>query len=231
VWWRKLWDISFSVSSILSTFLIGVALGNLAWGVPIGMDKEFVGNFFTLIHPYSLLVGFLTVSLFMMHGSIYLLMKTEGDLHKQVKQWTKYTITAFIGFYGITTLVTLLYVPHMSLAMREEPIFFIMPLLGAFATGNIVREIGAGKNFNAFLSSCLAIIFLMGVFAFNAFPNLVYSTLNPDWSLTVFNAASSEKTLLIMLIIALIGMPLVLTYTASIYWIFRGKVELDETSY
>ncbi|MGE5500201.1 MAG: cytochrome d ubiquinol oxidase subunit II, partial [Syntrophothermus sp.] len=79
--------------------------------------------------------------------------------------------------------------------------------------------------------SCAAILFLFILFAIGIFPNLVLSNPVPANSLTIYNAASSQKTLMIMLIIAIIGIPFVLGYTASIYWIFRGKVKLDNTSY
>ena len=81
--WRKSWDISFSVSSILIAFLMGVALGNIITGIPLGADKEFAGSFWSLINPYTVLVGITTVALFMMHGSIYVVMKTEGELQKK----------------------------------------------------------------------------------------------------------------------------------------------------
>lgn len=230
-WWRSAWDASFSLASILVSVLVGVAFGNLAWGVPLGADGEFTGNFFTLLNPYSLLMGILTLSLFMMHGSIYLLMKTDGALHERLRGWVKYTMVFFIVTFGITSLATLLYVPHMSEAVRGNPLLFIVPLLGVLAIANIPREISHGRDFNAFLSSSAAIVFLMALFGLDMFPDLVHSLPHPEFSLTVFNAASSPKTLKIMLIIAAIGVPLVLAYTASIYWIFRGKVKLEEHSY
>lgn len=230
-WWRQLWDISFAVASVLASVLIGVALGNLAWGVPLGADREFAGSFWTLIHPYSLLVGVLTLSLFTMHGSIYLVMKTEGELHDRIRGWVKYTIIFFIVTYGITTLATLLYVPHMVDTIRQHPALFLVPILGLFAIANIPREISHGRDFQAFLSSCAAIVLLMALFGLDMFPHLVYSNPVPENSLTIYNSASSGKTLQIMLIIAVLGIPVVLAYTASIYWIFRGKVKLDAYSY
>ena len=99
------------------------------------------------------------------------------------------------------------------------------------AVANIPREITRGKDFNAFLSSSASIAALMAFFAIGLFPNIVMSNPDPQNSLTIYNAASSQKTLNIMLIIALIGIPFVLAYTVSIYWIFRGKVKLTKMSY
>lgn len=230
-WWRHLWDFSFCVASILCSLLIGVVLGNLAWGVPLGPDKEFLGNFSTLLNPYSLLVGVLTLSLFMMHGSIYLVMKTEGPLQQKIRGWIQYTMIFFILMYAVTTLATLLYVPHMSDTIRKYPFLFAVPLMGLLAIANIPREMSHGRDFHAFLSSAAAIVFLMAIFGIDMFPHFVYSNPHPEYSLSIYNAASSPKTLGIMLVIAALGMPLVISYTVLIYFIFRGKVRLEPHSY
>ncbi|NUM72536.1 MAG: cytochrome d ubiquinol oxidase subunit II, partial [Ignavibacteriaceae bacterium] len=93
------------------------------------------------------------------------------------------------------------------------------------------REIHHKREFLAFLSSCAAIGSLMALFAIGLFPNFLISSINPEYSLNIYNSASSPKTLSIMLTIAIIGIPFVLAYTISIYWIFRGKVKLDHMSY
>ena len=103
--------------------------------------------------------------------------------------------------------------------------------MNLLAIANVPREFHHGHDWRAFLSSCAAMISLMVLFGLNMYPNLVYSLPNPENSLTIYNASSSSKTLGIMLIIACIGMPLVIAYTVSIYWIFRGKVTMDRTSY
>ncbi len=230
-WWRRMWDVSFSVSSIVSALLLGVALGNVAWGIPLAPDHEFAGTFLGLLHPYALLVGVTTVALFMMHGSIYLTLKTEGALHDKVRSWINNTIIFFIICYATTTMATLLYVPHMVAIFKDHPALFVVALANMLAVANIPREIYHGRDFNAFLSSCAAMGALMALFGLGMFPNIVYSNPNPDLSLTIYNAASSQKTLGIMLVIALIGVPLVFAYTASIYWVFRGKVKLEAHSY
>ena len=128
-------------------------------------------------------------------------------------------------------MATLLYIPHMAQRIQQQPSFFILPCMTMLAIANIPREIYHHRDFRALLSSGIAILTLMMLFGFGIFPNMILSNPHPEYSLTIYNAASSSKTLHIMLIIALIGMPFVLAYTVSIYWIFRGKVKLSETSY
>ncbi|HDS01633.1 MAG TPA: cytochrome d ubiquinol oxidase subunit II [candidate division Zixibacteria bacterium] len=229
--WRQFWDISFSFSSILSSLLIGIALGNIAWGIPLDGDFEYAGRFIRLLHPYALLVGITTVALFMMHGAIYLLMKTEGELQSKIRAWVNPTIIFFIICYILTTMATLLYVPHMSDNLKAFPPLMVIPLLNALAIANIPREIHHGREFRAFLSSCAAMAALLALFGIGMYPDLIMSNPLAANSLTIYNAASSAKTLKIMLIIAILGMPLVIAYTSSIYWIFRGKVKLDSSSY
>lgn len=230
-WWRRMWDVSFSVSSILTSFLIGVVLGNLIWGMPIGPDKEFQGSFLTLLHPYALLMGITAVALCMMHGAIYVVLKTEGEMHRKIRSWVNNTIIFFIICYATLTMVTLVYIPHMAQRFREYPVLFAVPFLKMLLIANIPREIYHGRDFRAFLSSCLVILFLMLIYGIGIFPHMVLSSMDPAHSLTIYNASSSAKTLATMLTIALIGMPFVIGYTACVYWVFRGKVRLSETSY
>jgi cytochrome bd ubiquinol oxidase subunit II len=230
-WWRQLWDIGFSAGSVLSSLLIGVAMGNIAWGIPLDARGEFAGSFWSLLGPYPLLLGVTTVALFAMHGAIYSLLKTEGALHAKLRDWINNCIIFFIICYATTTMATLLYVPHMAARMRANPWLFSIALVNMLAIANIPREIHHGRDWRGFLSSSVAMIALMGLFGLEMYPNLVLS--NPDIlnSLDIHNAASSQKTLAVMLTIALTGVPIVIAYTLSIYWIFRGKVKLDKMSY
>jgi cytochrome bd ubiquinol oxidase subunit II len=230
-WWRQMWDIGFSAGSLLSSLLIGVAMGNIAWGIPLDARGEFTGTFWSLLGPYPLLLGVTTVALFMMHGAIYALIKTDGPLHNTLRGWINPCIIFFIICYATTTMATLLYVPHMAARVRANPWLFSIAILTMLAIANIPREIHHGRDWRAFLSSCAAMITLMGLFGLEMYPNLVLSNPLPAHSLDIHNAASSGKTLQIMLTIALTGLPVVLAYTVSIYWIFRGKVKLDHLSY
>jgi cytochrome d ubiquinol oxidase subunit II len=229
--WRRTWDVAFSVASTFVAFLMGVALGNIIRGIPLDPNGEFTAGFITLMNPYALLVGVGTVALFMMHGAIYAAMKTEGELQNQVRGWINNTIIFFMVCFATMTTATLVYIPHMSQPFRDNPILFLLAIVTILAVANIPREIHHGRDFRAFLSSSFAVAALLGLVAVGIFPNLVLSTPNPEYSLTIYNGSSSQKTLNIMLIIAFIGMPFVVAYTTSVYWIFRGKVKLDASSY
>jgi cytochrome d ubiquinol oxidase subunit II len=141
------------------------------------------------------------------------------------------SIIFFVICATTLTMATLLYVPHLAARVRDNPWLFSVALANMLAIANIPREFHHGNDGKAFLSSCAAIVTLMALFALNVFPNLVTSLPDPENSLNIYNAASSAKTLGIMLVIACIGLPVVLAYTVSIYWIFRGKVKLDRMSY
>jgi cytochrome bd ubiquinol oxidase subunit II len=230
-WWRQWWDINFSISSVTASFLLGVALGNVGQGIPLNAGHEFVGNIVGLLNPYAVLVGITTVATFAMHATIYVVLKTEGTLQERARGWMLYTLPLFVIFYVLTTMVTLLYVPQLTDRIRSQPLFFIVAIANMLTVANIPREIYHGRNFNAFVSSCLTIALMMGLFGLGVFPYLLPSNPNWQYGLHIYNAASSQKTLGIMLFIALLSIPLVLSYTASIYWIFRGKVKLTSKSY
>jgi cytochrome d ubiquinol oxidase subunit II len=229
--WRRMWDTGFAVGSVGASLLIGVALGNIAWGIPLEADHSYGGGLLDLFRPYPILVGVTTVALFAMHGCIYLVMKTEGPLQERVRGWVMRTIVVFILCYVSTTLATLIFVPHMTESFKHYPFLLVLPVLNGLAIANIPREVHRGREFRAFLSSCASMAALMALFGIGMYPEMVHSLPNPEHSLTIYNAASSQKTLTIMLVIAGLGVPIVLAYTASIYWIFRGKVKLDENSY
>ena len=229
--WRRFWDRGFALGSAGSALLIGVAMGNIAWGIPLDEHGEFAGTFLGLLHPYALLMGVTTLALFAMHGAIYLVLKTDGELQARLRPRINPLIIAFILCYALLTLATLLYVPHITEAFRREPWFFAIVVPVVLAVANIPREVNRGKEFYAFLSSCGAMAGLMAIFGIGTYPYLVYSNPFPEHSLTAFNAASSPKTLTVMLTIALIGLPIVIAYSVSIYWIFRGKVHLTKMSY
>jgi cytochrome d ubiquinol oxidase subunit II len=229
--WRQNWDVAFSISSIIIALLFGIALGNIIQGIPVGADKEARMTFLSLLNPYALLVGVTTVALFMMHGAIYVVMKTEGELQTTLRSWVNNTIIFFVICYITTTMATLIYLPHMIVIFRNHPEFFLLAVLNMLAVANIPREIYKKRELMAFVSSSFSIVALLGLFAIGMFPNIVPSTINPDYSLNLYNAASSKKTLEVMLTMALIGIPFVIAYTISIYWIFRGKVKITKMSY
>jgi cytochrome bd ubiquinol oxidase subunit II len=230
-WWRSMWDFGFSAASALATFLFGVAVGNSIQGIPIGADREFAGTTLGLLTPYPILVGLLAVALFAMHGSIYLYLKTEGELQHRIKNWMWTTFGIFMTLYFLTTIVTLVRLPHVVRNFETMPVAWFAVLLNVLMVANIPRAIYLEKPFYAFVSSSLTICALIFLFGMALFPNLIVSSISPEFNLTIYNSASSQKTLGIALLIAIIGMPLVLTYTAIVYWVFRGKVKLGKFSY
>ncbi len=229
--WRQTWDVGFAAGSVLGSLLVGVALGNLARGVPLNADHQFVGGLLDLLHPYPLLIGVTTVALFTMHGNIYIILKTEGELQARAKGWVKKTIGFFIVSYLATTVVTVLTQPNLVAPFRSQPGLGVVPLLTLLAVANIPREEHHGREWRAFLTSCATMVGLLATFGIGMYPNLVFSEPNAAHSLTIYNASSSEGTLTLMAIFAAIGMPLVLGYTTAIYRIFRGKVRLTPESY
>jgi cytochrome d ubiquinol oxidase subunit II len=229
--WRRTWDILFSVASLAISFVLGCALGNLIRGMPLDQNHEYIGTTLDLFAPYPLLVGFLAVTVFALHGNIYVLMKTDGEFHETVRGWLHPTMVLFIMTYATTTMATLVYEPQMADRFRQIPALFLVALLNMLAIANIPREVNRGCDRRAFLSSCFTIASLMALFALGIFPKLIPASNDPANSLTIYNASSTVLTLKIVLLVALIGIPLVLSYTVGIYWIFRGKVRLDSHSY
>jgi cytochrome bd ubiquinol oxidase subunit II len=229
--WRQGWDIAFSLGSFGAALLMGVAFGNIAAGLPLDASHNINVGLLGLLNPYAIVVGMTTVVLFAMHGAIYLVLKTEGEIQSRVRGWVRPLIVWFVILYALTTMATLLWHPHLAERMRAQPVWFLVPVLTMLAVANVPREIFHGREFRAFLSSSAAIGLLVILVGLGLYPNILLSDPNPENSLTIINAASSQKTLKIMLIIAIIGVPLVLTYTAGIYWIFRGKVKIDKASY
>ncbi|HEY9005548.1 MAG TPA: cytochrome d ubiquinol oxidase subunit II [Ohtaekwangia sp.] len=230
LWWRKMWDICYCISSGLLAFLLGFILGNVALGIPLDKDHIYRGDFPGFINPYAIMVGITSLSLFMMHGAIYLVMKTEDRLYAKLTIIVRRTTIFFVISFVITSFYTLLYIPHLVDQIHENPSMFILPVIMVLAIANITRQITKRKYFFAFLSSAVVISVALIIVSLELYPTILY-TPNPQNSLTIYNSASSQKTLGIMLTVAAIGVPLVAAYTTFVFWTFKGKVKLDETSY
>lgn len=229
--WREYWDWSFFASSLTATALFGLALGNVVGGVPLAANHHFAGTLRGLFNPFAIGVAVLAVTGAAMHGAIYLFLKTEGELQKRVHRWMWWAFAAFAGAYLLVTVLALSSVPHATANFERWPAAWIVVALNVLAVANIPRAIHLGRPGFAFVSSCCTIAALTFMVAMTLYPNLVVSSGDPSASLDIVNSSSSESTLRLMFIIALIGMPLVATYTAVVYWVFRGKVKIDEHSY
>lgn len=230
-WWRNTWDFSYSLSSTLLAFLLGVVMGNVLQGISTGPNFEFQGHWLEFINPYSLLVGFTTLALMMMHGAIFLVMKTEGQLYQKVHRMLWRAIIFFVIAFIVVTVYTLLSIPHLSDRFFNNPWLFVVPVLMFLSIANIPRLVSKRKFFQSFIFSSLTVSLLLILVAIELYPVMLISTVDEAYNITVYNAASSMKSLGIMLTIVAIGTPLVIFYTVFVYNTFRGKVKLDESSY
>jgi cytochrome bd ubiquinol oxidase subunit II len=186
----------------------------------------------TLLHPYALFTGITALVLFIMHANVYLVLKTDGPLQEKLMRWTRLTVPAFLACSVALNAVTLLACPHIVAAFHQRPLILVPLFLAALlATFNILREILKKRPGRAFASSCAALVLHMLLFGAAVYPNLVFSTPNHTYDLNIYNSASTENTLGFMFVVAIIGVPIVLTYTITVYYIFRGKVVLTEESY
>lgn len=229
--WRQAWDVTYSVSSIMLAVLLGVVLGNVLQGIPLDKNHEFQGHWLQFINPFAMMTALTSLSLFMMHGAIYLAMKTEGRLFTKVTLLLRRAIIFFIISFAITTLYSLLYIPQLSDKFRGNPSLFIVPLLAFLSIANVPRLANKRRFIRAFIFSSLTVGLLLILVAVELYPVIIFSPNDPANHLTIYNAAASQKSLGIMLLFAAIGVPLVISYTVFVYKTFWGKVKMDETSY
>jgi cytochrome d ubiquinol oxidase subunit II len=229
--WRSFWDYAFFGSSLTAVLLFGVAVGNCLVGLPIGPDGELRAGLFDLLKPYPLLAGLFFVVTAALHGALFLSLKTEGPLQENLRRWARPIFILFLAAYLFTTLFTYTAAPRAIVNFSRYPWVWSVVLLQFLAIVGIPFSAFNRKPRAAFLSSVTAIATFVFLFAFALFPNLATSSLDPAFSLTLYGAASSDKTLRIMRLIAFLGMPLVLAYTGIVYWVFRGKVKLGPSSY
>ncbi len=230
--WRLVWDWGFFAGSLLAAFLFGVAIGNAMIGIPLDGGGNFTGTLAGQLNPYALLIGALVVATFAMHGAMFLNLKTEGELQRRLETWMWRSFGIFLTTYLLATIATLVFVPRASGKFERFPVLGgAVVVVAVLAIANIPRALYWRKPAQAFASSAATIVALVALFGAALFPNLVTAANDPALSVTISNAASSPRTLTIMLVIAAIGMPFVAGYTAVIYWTFRGKVRLDRSSY
>jgi cytochrome d ubiquinol oxidase subunit II len=233
LWWRKFWDILFFLASVAIALAVGMALGNLIQGIPLDSTHNYTGHLLaTFFRPYSILVGILTLSLFIMHGTIYLVMKTEGNLQERIMQWIRPSMIFFIMTYAVTTVITLIYQQHMVQHIRNRPFLLIIALANMFTIAAIPRDVHKKRYGTAFIASCLNIALLLILFAIGTFPDVIRSSIEPATnSISIETASASIKTLIVLTVIVGIGLPFVFAYGFFVYRIFRGKVKLDKMSY
>jgi cytochrome d ubiquinol oxidase subunit II len=229
--WRQVWDGVFFVGSLLPALLTGVALGNVVRGVPLDAQMEYAGTFFTLLNPYSLLVGLTGLAMFVTHGALYLQVKTDGVVAQRARRAAEVGWMALVLLAGLTTVVAILDIPDRFDNYLGSPLAWVVPLLGVVCLVLMRIRLAQGQAGQAFLASALFIASLIGMLGVANYPTLLQARNVAEYGLTIRNASASQTTLRVMFIIALIGMPLVIAYIAYIYHIFRGKARVEEEGY
>jgi cytochrome bd ubiquinol oxidase subunit II len=221
--WRKLWDTCLFIGSFLPALLFGVAFANIFRGIPFDDHGLFHGNLLTLLNPYGILGGVLFVLLFLVHGALWLALKSEGPLHGKAaaaaaKLWIVLLAVAVL-FLIATWLATPLYGNYLA-----RPVLFLVPL-GAVVALLATRYYMAREAWwSAWTASALTILGATMFGIVGLYPNLYPSSLNKAYSLNAFNSSSSPLTLTIMLVVALIFVPIVIAYQGWAHYLFRHKV-------
>jgi cytochrome d ubiquinol oxidase subunit II len=224
--WRTLWDWMIFFGSFVPALLWGVAFGNLIRGVPIDAEMQYVGGFWNLLNPYALSGGLASLSAFTLHGAVFLSLKTKAGIRERAQ-------TAASRLWLPTVVLVLLFVAAGYLATDMFTRLGVNPgpvPLGAgvalLAAGWFIRQRLHGW---AFAMTGLTIALSSITVALGLYPRLMVSSLDPDWSLTIYNASSSPYTLRVMSIIALILVPIVLLYQGWSYWVFRQRIGREDT--
>lgn len=228
--WRKTWDTCMIVGSFLPALLLGVFFANLFAGVPIDKEGVFQGNLLSLLHPYGLLGGVFFVLLFLVHGAIWLAIKSSGELHQRGaaaarKLWPVLLVVA-VAFLVHTYFATNLWDNYLA-----APALLILPLLAVAGLVGTRFFLAKEAFWKAWGTSCLTIAgaALFGVAGL--YPNMLISSIDPAYSLTAFNSCSSPLTLKIMLWVTLATIPVVIGYQSWVYYRFRDKVDVEDLEY
>ncbi len=230
--WRRTWDVVFAISSALPMLLFGVALGNILRGIPLDASMTYKGGFFTLLNPYAILIGLTGFAMLAAHGAFYLVLKTSGRLQGRARKWANSSWLIFLLLLVGADVVTALTQQRLLANYRAHPLLWGVPILalGAVAASGLLHRRGAAVR--AFLASGLSLALLWVQVGTGLYPNLVPALSGPETlNLTIHNASSSKLTLEVMLVVALVGMPLVLGYTAWVYRTFSGKVSAETEGY
>lgn len=220
--WRAIWDWCIFLGSLVPALLLGVAFANLATGVPIDADGQYAGGFFNLLNWYALLAGVLSVIGFTLHGALFLSLKTTGDLNLRTR---KMVSTLWLPTVILLVLLTIATYFATDIVARLGVVPGVVPLTGIAALALVGWLIRQKRDGWAFVMTALTILTTITTAFMIMFPRVMISTLNPEWSLTIYNAASTPNTLTLMTIVALIFVPIVLAYQGWSYWVFRKRLE------
>lgn len=228
--WRKVWDACIFIGSAAPALLFGVAFANIFHGIPIDQNGIYQGNLFTLLNPYGLLGGVLFLAFFLVHGSLWLSIKSQGNLNQRAvsianKLWWFLLVVAAL-FLAASIFATPLYNNYLS-----NPILFAVILVTVIALLGIKVFLIKEAYFKAWFSSALTIVGATFYGVIGLYPNMFPSSIDAAFSLTAHNSASSPMTLKIMLVVVIIFVPIVLAYQIWTYHLFRGKVTEEDIVY
>ncbi|MET7802867.1 cytochrome d ubiquinol oxidase subunit II [Streptomyces decoyicus] len=214
--WQTNWEHAIFWSSLLPAFLWGVAFGNIVRGVKIDANKEYVGNLLDLLNPYAILGGLVTLTLFTFHGAVFTALKTDGDIRHRAR-----TLATVLGL--VTAVLSLGFLTWTQIARGDGSSLVAMVVATAALVGAIVLNT-AGREGWSFALSGVTIVAAVGMLFLTLFPDVMPSSLDDRWSLTVDNASSTPLTLTIMTWCAGIALPLVVVYQSWTYWVFRKRI-------
>ncbi|MGB2765379.1 MAG: cytochrome d ubiquinol oxidase subunit II [Candidatus Aminicenantes bacterium] len=221
---KGFWEGAFIISSFLPSLLYGVALGNIVAGVPLNSRMDYTGNFFTLLRPFPLIIGLLGLTAILLQGSTFAGLKLSGELRERACKTTRILTNVHLALFMLSFLATVLYIPDVL----QRPLAWIFTVFVILSLVFLRIVLQKGKDLLVFIMSSTSFLSLWGIVGAIHFPNLVKASNDTTLSITIYNASSSELTLRVMLIIALIGMPFVIGYTIFLYKVFKGKVRMEE---
>jgi len=215
--WRRAWDGAIFIGSLLPALLFGVAFGNLVRGVEIDAAGEYVGGFWALLNPYSLTMGIASLVLFTLHGALFLSLKSRGVIYDRAVEVAKPLSIAAAAVLAVALVWS--YVQADSGVVPG-----LLPIAAVVLLGVVIWLTYAKQFAWAFVFTGLTIVAVVAAIFIGMYPDVMTSTIDPAYSLTVFNASSTTMTLQIMSIVALIFVPIVLVYQSWSYWVFRKRV-------
>lgn len=225
--WRQTWDWILFVGSLLPALLLGVAFANLVRGVPIDAQMNYVGGFWNLLNPYALLAGVTAVTGFSFYGATFLSLKTTGDLMTRARSTARLLWWPAALSFALLAVFTYLETDVLTKLGVNPGVIPLASGVTLLAAGLFVRRERDGW---AFTTTALTIVFTFVTMFMILYPRVMISSLDPAWSLTIENAASSDYTLRVMTIVAIIFVPIVLVYQGWTYWVFRQRVTEDPSA-
>lgn len=214
--WQRNWETAIFWTSLLPAFLWGVAFGNIVHGVKIDRDLEYVGSVWDLLNPYALLGGLVTLTLFTFHGTVFTALKTVGEIRERAR-----TLALRVGL--VTAALALAFLVWTQVDSGDgKSLVALLVAVAALVVALVANQVG--REGWSFALSGVTIVAAVAMLFLTLFPNVMPSTLNADWSLTVTNASSSPYTLKIMTWLAAVATPVVLLYQGWTYWVFRKRI-------